>query len=181
MPHLIANDILIPEMAALLQEGHQVRFTPSGVSMRPFIEGGKDSVVLERKPRYRVGDIVLMQLPTTYVLHRLIAVDGDRVTLRGDGNLYGVEQGTQADILGYVTEIRSPKGCRKIICKGRVWHVLFPVRGFLLKVYPPFHLPLRAFEISNPRFLEKSNLRKIEKITKYYASKTRFQIASAGQ
>lgn len=135
MPHLIANDILIPEMAALLREGHQVRFTPSGVSMRPFIEGGKDSVVLERKPRYRVGDIVLMQLPTTYVLHRLIAVDGDRVTLRGDGNLYGVEQGTQADILGYVTEIRSPKGCRKIISKGRVWHALFPVRGFLLKVY----------------------------------------------
>ena len=33
------NDILIPEFARLLKEGHLVEFSPRGVSMRPFIEG----------------------------------------------------------------------------------------------------------------------------------------------
>ena len=33
----IANDILIPEIERLLKDGKEVRFTPSGVSMRPFI------------------------------------------------------------------------------------------------------------------------------------------------
>lgn len=135
MPHLVANDILIPEMASLLQEGKRVCFTPSGVSMRPFIEGGRDSVVLETKKRYEVGDIVLMHLPTKYVLHRLIRTEGEQVVLQGDGNVFGEELGMQQDILGYVTEIRSPKGTRKIKSKGRVWHWLLPVRKYLLKIY----------------------------------------------
>ena len=56
----IANDILIPELARLLKEGKEVRFTPSGVSMRPFIEGDRDSVILavvSGSPRK--GDILL--------------------------------------------------------------------------------------------------------------------------
>lgn len=139
MSHLIANDILIPEMAALLREGKKVQFTPSGVSMRPFIEGSKDSVVLQTKSRYQVGDIVLMQLPESYVLHRLIAVNGEQVVLQGDGNLRGEEHGTQADILGYVTRIYSPKGRRKPRTRGRIWHILLPWRRYLLKIYR--HLP----------------------------------------
>ena len=35
----IANDILIPELTRLLNEEKEVRFTPAGTSMRPFIEG----------------------------------------------------------------------------------------------------------------------------------------------
>ena len=61
----IANDILIPELARLLADGKEVRFTPSGVSMRPFIEGDKDSVVLAQLTRApRVGDILLVQSET---------------------------------------------------------------------------------------------------------------------
>ena len=76
----IENDILIPELARLLAEGKEVRFTPSGVSMRPFIEGDKDSVILApltREPKR--GDIVLAHavMPdksTTYVLHRIVRI-----------------------------------------------------------------------------------------------------------
>ena len=60
-----------------------VLFTPSGVSMRPFIEGDKDSVVLtalERDPR--IGDILLVGIPvngaTSYVLHRLVRLEHDQ-------------------------------------------------------------------------------------------------------
>ena len=74
MPHVVENDILIPEIRAILLEGRDVRFTPSGVSMRPFIEGGKDAVVLRHLPSVRVGDICLCDLGERYVLHRVIAV-----------------------------------------------------------------------------------------------------------
>lgn len=43
MGHIVANDILIPEIAQMLAEGREVRFTPTGNSMRPWIEGGRDS------------------------------------------------------------------------------------------------------------------------------------------
>ena len=59
----IANDILIPEIERLLKDGKEVRFTPSGVSMRPFIEGDRDSVILTSLTRSpRIGDILLVRL-----------------------------------------------------------------------------------------------------------------------
>lgn len=77
----IENDILIPELARLIAEGKEVRFTPSGNSMRPFIEGDKDSVILAPLTHDpKVGDIILAQAETlcgrrTYVLHRLIRIE----------------------------------------------------------------------------------------------------------
>ena len=139
----IANDILIPELARLLAEGKEVRFTPSGVSMRPFIEGDRDSVILSPiVSRPRVGDILLVrienksQLSTpTYVLHRLIRIEGETFVLQGDGNLMGEETCTREGLIGRVSAIESPAGRRKPLTRGRLWHFLFPVRRWLLKIY----------------------------------------------
>ena len=137
----IENDILIPELARLLSEGKEVRFTPSGVSMRPFIEGDKDSVILaplNRAPQR--GDIRLAQVQTlcgrtTYVLHRLIRVEGEQLTLMGDGNLAGTETCLRADVIGIVTRIESPKGRHKPLTRGYIWYILRPLRKWLLKIY----------------------------------------------
>ena len=144
----IENDILIPELARLLAEGKEVRFTPSGNSMRPFIEGDKDSVILapmNRDPR--IGDILLTQAETlcgqkTYVLHRLIRIDYRLSTidsplyiLQGDGNLSGEETCTRGDIIGRVVRIESPSGRRKLLTRGKLWLLLNPFRSFLLKIY----------------------------------------------
>ena len=141
----IANDILIPELARLLAEGKEVRFTPSGVSMRPFIEGDKDSVVLAQLTRApRVGDILLVQSETlcgkqTYVLHRLVCVEhapqGESYILQRDGNLAGEEHCEQGDIIGRVIAIETPSGRRKPLTKGRLWYALKPARKWLLKIY----------------------------------------------
>lgn len=137
----IENDILIPELARLLSEEKEVRFTPSGVSMRPFIEGDKDSVVLAPLGRLpKIGDILLARVTgyagrRTYVLHRLIRIEGEIYILQGDGNLSGEEQCRLEDIIGRVIRIESPKGYRKPLTRGRIWHALLPVRGFLLKIY----------------------------------------------
>lgn len=137
----IANDILIPELARLLAEGKEVRFTPSGVSMRPFIEGDRDSVILTAlKTPPRRGDILLAQTQTlcgktTYVLHRLIRIEGDTYVFQGDGNLAGEERCALGDIIGRVARIETPKGHRKLLTRGRVWFALRPVRKWLLKIY----------------------------------------------
>ncbi len=137
----IANDILIPELARLIAEGKEVRFTPSGVSMRPFIEGDRDSVILTAlKTPPRRGDILLAQVQTlcgntTYVLHRLIRIENETYILQGDGNLAGEERCALGDIIGRVTRIENPDGRRKMLTRGRVWYALRPVRKWLLKIY----------------------------------------------
>ena len=89
--HLVENNILIPEMGRLLRGGQQVVFTPGGVSMRPFIEGGKDSVTLEypAPDTIRVGDILLCRIGERYVLHRLIGIEGARLEDVRAGNQGG--------------------------------------------------------------------------------------------
>jgi len=152
----IANDILIPELARLVSEQKEVRFTPSGVSMRPFIEGDRDSVVLAaitHDPKR--GDILLAkvqvaavnyqvsivncQLPTTYVLHRLIRVEQNeqqtRYILQGDGNLCGEEICSREQIIARVIRIECPNGHRKPLTRGRLWYALKPMRRWLLKIY----------------------------------------------
>ena len=137
----VANDILIPELARLLAEGKEVRFTPSGVSMRPFIEGDRDSVILaplKRAPRR--GDILLASTRTlcgntTYVLHRLVRIEGETLILQGDGNLFGEETCLPGDVIGLVTRIESPSGRRKPLTNGRLWYILKPLRKWLLKIY----------------------------------------------
>ena len=137
----IANDILIPELARLIAEGKEVRFTPSGVSMRPFIEGDQDSVILKALTRPpRRGDILLAQVSTlcgntTYVLHRLIRIENEIYVLQGDGNLAGEERCALGDIIGRVTRIENPDGRRKMLTRGRLWFLLKPARKYLLKIY----------------------------------------------
>lgn len=137
----IANDILIPELARLLNEEKEVRFTPSGNSMRPFIEGEQDSVILSsfhRAPRR--GDIILARVTAsngrqTYVLHRLVRVEGTNYILQGDGNLSGEEVCAREDIIGRVIAVETPKGRRKLLTRGFLWHCLLPFRHYLLKIY----------------------------------------------
>jgi hypothetical protein len=138
---LVENDILIPEMARLLSEGHEVRFTPSGVSMRPFIEGDRDSVILSplrRAPRR--GDVVLAHAETlcgqrSYVLHRILRLEGETIVLQGDGNLSGEERCSAADVIGIVTRVESPTGRKKCLSRGWLWQTLMPIRKYLLKIY----------------------------------------------
>lgn len=131
---VLSNEILLEEAAKLLDEGREVVFTPLGCSMQPFIEGGKDQVRLIKKESVEVGDIVLARLPGRYVMHRVFAMDGDKLTLMGDGNVVGTEQCCKDDIIGTVNAII--KGERTVIPgKGRWWRRLLPLRRYILAIY----------------------------------------------
>ena len=132
----LSNEIFIPEIARLVADGKQVVFTPTGVSMRPYIEGGVDNVTLVRPTDLQVGDIVLAEIqPQHYVLHRIYALQGEAVTLMGDGNLQGEEHCSRSNILAKVTAIHSPKGKSKPVTKAWLWRHILPLRRILLKIY----------------------------------------------
>ena len=132
----LPNEIFIPEIARLVAEGKQVVFTPTGVSMRPYIEGGVDSVTLVRPDDLQVGDIVVAEVaPQHYVLHRIYALQGDAVTLMGDGNLQGTEHCTRSNVLAKVSAIRSPKGRTKPLTRARLWRHILRTRRLWLKIY----------------------------------------------
>ena len=54
----IANDLLLPEVVRLLDEGHSVTLPLRGYSMRPFLEDGRDKALLKHPEKIEVGDEV---------------------------------------------------------------------------------------------------------------------------
>jgi hypothetical protein len=131
-----SNDILMPEFERLLREGHMVEFAPKGVSMRPFIEGGRDKVVLKACNEPQVGMIVLARINQAFVLHRIYKIRGKKIILQGDGNLTGQEVCKAEDIIGRVVRVKGKYGKRKRLTKGRLWrHLPLLLKKLVLKVY----------------------------------------------
>lgn len=132
---ILPNEVLLGEVARLLGEGREVVMTPKGRSMLPFIRGEVDRIKLQQPEGLKVGDIVLAYFGNRYVLHRIVAINGDEITLMGDGNLKDVEQGERKDVVGMVVEIITPDNRHRKPGKAWLWrHTLF-LRKYLLKVY----------------------------------------------
>lgn len=131
-----SNDILIPEFERLIKLGHMVEFAPKGVSMRPFIEGERDKVILAKCPEVKVGIVVLAKINDTYVLHRVYKINGKKIILRGDGNLVGYEVCKESNIIGRVVQIKKKDRKRKRMGKARIWrHLPTFIKKFYLKLY----------------------------------------------
>ena len=117
-----------------LKDGKVIALVPQGISMLPFIKGGVDQVYLLKKDRVAVGDIVLVEYQGKHILHRVYAVDGEKITLMGDGNLEGTEQVAADEVMGKVVDIvhdgrhLKPK-------KAWLWRHLLPIRRYLLKIH----------------------------------------------
>lgn len=136
------NAQLIPHFVELLNQGHTVTFKLRGFSMRPFLEDGRDCAILSKHTTVHRGDEVLAEIsPGRYVLHRIVNIDGDKVTLRGDGNL-NTEQCSLADIRGIATAFYRKGRSTPDYTSGRKWRIysaiwtrLLPIRRYLLFIY----------------------------------------------
>lgn len=144
-----SNAELLPEIVRLLNEGHTVTLNLKGFSMRPFLENDRDKALLKKAENPKVGDPVLAETePKHFVLHRIIRIDGDNVTLRGDGNL-GVEHCKKENVCGEVigfyrkgrTKIDRIYG-KKWKAYSWIWTRLFPLRRYLLAAYRRIWIPL---------------------------------------
>ena len=106
--------LIVPfeELAPLIKEcigaGKSAQIYPRGVSMRPLIREGKDSVTLSPAPaRLQVNDMALFSVGDRYLLHRVVAVlpNGAYVFCGDNGRLY--ERGVpHAAVLAVVSEIK---------------------------------------------------------------------------
>lgn len=96
------NAVILPEIVKLMDEGHTITLRLRGFSMRPFLEDNRDKALMTKATHPQVGDPVLAEIaPGHYVLHRIISIDHDHVTLRGDGNI-GTEHCQLSDVKGAV-------------------------------------------------------------------------------
>jgi hypothetical protein len=147
----LPNEEFLPFVISELQSvaGKTVTLPLRGRSMRPFLEDNRDKAILTITPDINTGDAVLAEISKGhFVLHRIVAIDGNLITLRGDGNL-NVEHCTLSDIrakaIGFYRKGRN----KADMTEGYKWRIyswlwtrLFPIRRYLLFALHP-HVPAR--------------------------------------
>lgn len=138
----ISNAELFPHLIELMEQGHTVTLGLRGVSMRPFLEDQRDTAMMKKADKCSIGEPVLAEIaPGKYVLHRLIAIDGENVTLLGDGNLrpeYCKVSDIKAQIIGFYRKGRDTMDTidgRKWKTYSCIWMALRPIRRWLLGFY----------------------------------------------
>ncbi len=138
----MANAEFLPEVVRMIDEGHSVTIPLRGYSMRPFLEDRRDKAILEKAGKISVGDAVLAEIaPGRFVLHRIISIDGEDITLRGDGNI-AVERCKRKDVKALATgfyrkgrKVADMTVGRKWAVYSWVWTRLYPIRRYLLFAY----------------------------------------------
>jgi len=118
-------------MDECFSEGKTFTFIPSGVSMLPYIRGGRDAVTIEKyQGSPKKYDIVFFRRPGgKYVMHRIVSLR-DGIYVCGD-NQYYLEKITEDSIFAKVikTENRASDGALYFIyCR------LLPLRRFYCHV-----------------------------------------------
>jgi len=139
----LPNEILLPEVCKVLDEGQDAVLRVRGFSMNPFIDGDRDSVLLRKEESYRPGDVVLARLANgSFVLHRIQEISEEgKVVLMGDGNLEGRESCDLQHVAGRAVEVIRPSGRKSSLVspgalrRARLWRRLIPVRRYLLAFY----------------------------------------------
>ena len=138
----MTDDYIIEEAIRLVSDGINVTFPVKGRSMLPFIIGGRESVILCKPEVLKRGDVVLARVDgSRFVVHRIIRINGDDVTLMGDGNLEGTEHCSLTDVKAFVTHVVNERGRRRSLYNvwrrvgARIWFWLRPFRRYLLFIY----------------------------------------------
>ena len=139
----LRNDIFFAEVERMINEGQRVTISVKGFSMRPMMRSEKDKVTLiaHNDEDIKRGAVMLFKHNEHHIMHRIIDIDGNKITFAGDGNYLLTEQATQEDIIAVATSIIRPSG-RIIRLDSRRWRVYSAIWLALPKIVRRFILGL---------------------------------------
>lgn len=153
----LQNSIFLPQVSELLKEGKTVTLRARGYSMRPFIEHDRDDLIFAYTDSVKERDVVLAEISKGhFVCHRVEKIDGNNLTLRGDGNICGTESCTLDDVRGKLIKVErlgktwDLESSRFWKIYSKVWPSLLPIRRWLLafnKVFFLHQMPARIKRI----------------------------------
>jgi signal peptidase I len=99
----------------------------NGISMEPGFHRG-DLAILQQTPEYQIGDVVTYRHPQIGpIIHRIIALDGDRYILKGDNNAW--------------IDAYHPT---KAECIGKLWLHIPAAGGFIEQLRIPRNMAILA-------------------------------------
>lgn len=118
------RDIATTDITELLEEGATFKIVVRGYSMLPLLGFGHDTIILRRVNNSEdiSGRIAMFRNENgRIVVHRIIGINSGIVSLRGDGNLYQVEQCKREEIIAVLESVIRENG-KEISCTSRRWH-----------------------------------------------------------
>lgn len=123
-------EVIMPFINEAFDKGESFTFTPNGVSMKPFIKGGRTNVTIEK---YTGGakkyDVVFyVRDDGKYVMHRIVKVCSDSFGVCGD-NQWWIENVKDEQIFAIVTHAQGRK-----LPGGFFYLRTLPVRRFIIHV-----------------------------------------------
>ena len=117
-------DIATADITELLEEGSTFKIVVRGYSMLPLLGFGRDTIILRRvDPSAAISGRIAMFRNDNgrIVVHRIIGINSGIVSLRGDGNLYQVEQCKREEIIAVLESVIRENG-KFVSCTSRRWH-----------------------------------------------------------
>lgn len=134
----VSNDLYFALVEERIAAGQRVKIPLVGTSMQPTLVAGDVLTLEPLRGAPSVGDVVLFRYGNDVLLHRIVALDGDRVTTRGD-NCAASEQFPRSAVIARLAEVEKkhplrhlavrwlgPKGRRQL----RPWY--FAALAFLM-------------------------------------------------
>lgn len=119
------EDIAKGHIEELVEPGALFVMHVTGYSMLPLLGYGDDKIVLRRTtPEDDIlGRIVMFRTKDEHIIvHRVMKVEGESVTLRGDGNIVQYEHCLRSEIIGVVERVIRQSG-HEVDCTTRWWRI----------------------------------------------------------
>ncbi len=154
----LANEVFLPQVCQLVDEGRNVAINLKGNSMRPFLESDRDVGWLKKAKDFKIGEVVLAEISKGhFVLHRIDKIHNNWiiiktrtsdkeaiVTLRGDGNVHGTEFCKLKDVRAL---------CFKVVRNGKEWNLTKSKRWKVFSWYWTHTLLIRRYQLALYRLL----------------------------
>ena len=154
----IPNNIFFAEIQAQIQQGKKVKIRVRGYSMMPFIRNNDEALLIPPTPEHikKGTPVVALTDEMGIVLHRIYHIEGNRITLLGDGNVNQFEHTSPDRIIATVSHYYRGKHTIKVnswymYLIGRLWMAAHPwrrkvltlawrIKGVLTKVFSMLRL-----------------------------------------